>query len=43
MISALHLLWIVPLSVWFGFFIAAALTVGKRSDGYEYNPNETEI
>lgn len=25
MINALHLLWIVPLSVWFGMFIAALL------------------
>ena len=25
MINALHLLWIVPLSAWFGMFIAALL------------------
>jgi hypothetical protein len=29
MINALHLLWIIPLSVIFGFFIAAMLAMGK--------------
>lgn len=27
--SALHLIWIIPLSVMFGFFIAAMLAMGK--------------
>lgn len=29
MISALHLLWIVPTAAMFGFFIAALLTANK--------------
>lgn len=29
MINALHLLWIIPLAVMFGFFIAAMLAMGK--------------
>lgn len=32
MISAPHLLWIIPTSATFGFFIAALLTVAKESD-----------
>lgn len=30
MINALHLLWIIPLSVWFGFAIAAMLAAAKE-------------
>ena len=29
MMNALHLIWIIPLSVMFGFFIAAMLAMGK--------------
>lgn len=29
MMNALHLLWIIPLAVMFGFFIAAMLAMGK--------------
>jgi hypothetical protein len=29
MINALHLLWIVPLSAWFGMFIAALLSANN--------------
>jgi hypothetical protein len=29
MMNALHLLWIIPLSATFGFFIAAMLAMGK--------------
>jgi hypothetical protein len=32
MMNALHLLWIIPISVCIGFFWAAVLAVGKRSD-----------
>lgn len=32
MINALHLIWIVPVSVWFGFGIAAFLTAASRED-----------
>lgn len=32
MISALHLIWIIPLSTCFGFAICAILTVGKDSE-----------
>jgi hypothetical protein len=32
MISALHLIWIIPLSAYFGYAICAILTVGKWSD-----------
>lgn len=30
MISALHLLWIIPTSAMIGFFVAALLTVSKE-------------
>lgn len=30
MMSALHLLWIVPVSILFGFVIAAILAAGKE-------------
>ena len=30
MISALHLLWIIPVSAMIGFFVAALLTVSKE-------------
>lgn len=30
MINALHLLWIIPVSAWFGFFTAAMLAMGKN-------------
>ena len=29
MINALHLLWIIPLSAWFGFAVCAVLAAGK--------------
>lgn len=32
MISALHLLWIIPLAASIGFIICAILSVGKRGD-----------
>ena len=32
MISALHLIWIIPLSAYFGYALCAIFTVGKRSD-----------
>lgn len=32
MINALHLIWIIPLSAWFGFAICAILTASKRGD-----------
>ncbi len=32
MISALHLVWIIPLSAWFGFGIATILAVASRED-----------
>ena len=32
MISAWHLLWIVPLAAHFGLFIAALLAAAKRAD-----------
>lgn len=30
MMNALHLLWIIPLSAWFGALIMALLAVNKR-------------
>ena len=35
MINALHLLWIVPLSVMFGYFIASLMVTAKRADEKE--------
>ena len=32
MISAWHLLWIIPLAACFGFAVAAVLAVGKETD-----------
>ena len=32
MISALHLLWIIPVSGWFGYAMCAVFTVAKASD-----------
>ena len=32
MIDTLHLLWIVPLSAWFGFFIAIMCVMAGRAD-----------
>ena len=32
MINALHLLWIIPLSAWFGFAVCAVMAVGKRGE-----------
>lgn len=33
MINALHLIWIIPVSAWFGFFIAAVLrAAGDRNE-----------
>lgn len=32
MISALHLLWIVPLAAAFGFVLGAIMAVGKQSE-----------
>lgn len=39
MINALHLLWIIPVSTWFGFFICAVLTVGSQADREGAPPN----
>ena len=36
MMNALHLLWIIPLSAIFGFFIAAILATGKGGDQHGY-------
>ena len=33
MISILHLLWIVPAAVSFGFFVAVLLAAGKDREG----------
>ena len=33
MISALHLLWIIPISTWFGFALAAIMAASKRGEG----------
>lgn len=35
MISALHLLWIVPFSFYFGFMTSACVATAKRSDEEE--------
>lgn len=32
MINALHLIWIIPLSVWFGLFVTALLVAAKNGD-----------
>ena len=42
--SVLHLLWIVPLSAWFGFALAAALAASKRGepDGKEIKEGKGE-
>lgn len=32
MINALHLIWIIPLSVWFGYAIAALMVISRDSD-----------
>lgn len=29
MINALHLLWVIPLSVCFGYFVAALMVIGR--------------
>ena len=31
--NILHLIWIIPLSAMYGFFICALLAAGKESDG----------
>ncbi len=31
--SVMHLLWIVPAAVWFGFALAAIFSVGGRGEG----------
>ncbi len=43
--SALHLLWIIPLAASFGFMICAVLTVGKRgeSEKEDKHHERTEI
>lgn len=33
MISAWHLVWIIPLSVFFGILLAALLTAASKHDG----------
>lgn len=44
MINALHLLWIIPLSAWSGFALAAALAASKRGepDGEEIKEGKGE-
>lgn len=37
MINALHLLWIIPASATFGFFVAAILSVNKYSEEDNYD------
>lgn len=32
MINALHLIWIIPLSAMFGYFIAALMVIAKEAD-----------
>ena len=32
MINALHLIWIIPVAVWFGFCMAAVFVVGTKAD-----------
>lgn len=32
MMNALHLFWIIPLSVSFGYFIAALMVLGRDAD-----------
>lgn len=32
MMNALHLIWIIPVSVWFGFAVCAVLSANKRSE-----------
>lgn len=32
MMNALHLIWIIPVSAWFGFFIAAVLHAAGNGD-----------
>lgn len=32
MINILHLLWIVPLSAWFGLFVMALMVAAKNGD-----------
>jgi hypothetical protein len=39
MINALHLIWIIPLSACFGFFIAALMSVAKVSETYSTKRN----
>ena len=34
MINALHLLWIIPLSVWAGMLYMALMAVNKRVEDY---------
>ena len=41
MINALHLLWIIPVSVWFGFMIFAILTMGKDDTNNTDGENNT--
>lgn len=33
MISALHLIWIIPTSAWFGFALAALMVAAKKGAG----------
>ena len=39
MISAFHLLWIVPISAFAGYFVAALCAISSRSDSRENKSN----
>ena len=38
--NPLHLIWIIPVSTWFGFGICAVLTIGKEADRYGMKEKE---
>lgn len=40
MINALHLLWIIPMSAAFGYFIAALCMMASAADNWEERKNE---
>ena len=33
--NALHLIWIIPLATYFGYFIAALMYIAKANDEYK--------
>ena len=42
MINALHLLWVIPLSVCFGYFIAALMVMSRDADTKENSEEVTQ-